>query len=55
MAGDAMAGDAMAGDAMAGEGSVSVKDTAGLYLCVQGEQEDKMSLEASIGGPPAQS
>ena len=50
-----MAGDAMAGYAMAGEGGVSVKDTAGLYLCVQGEQEDKMSLEASIGGPPAQS
>ena len=39
----------MAGDAMPGEGSVSVRDTAGLYLCVQGEQEDKMSLKASMG------
>jgi hypothetical protein len=39
----------MAGDAMPGEGSVSVRDTVGLYLCVQGEQEDKMSLKPSIG------
>jgi hypothetical protein len=40
---------------MAGEGSVSAKDTVSLYLCVQDEQEDKMSLEASIGGPQPQS
>ena len=40
---------------MAGEGSVSVKDTVSLYLCVQDEEEDKMSLEASIADPRPQS
>ncbi len=35
---------------MTGAGSVSVTDTAGLYLCVQGDEEDKMRLLASMGG-----